>query len=200
MTQALDSRTTIDTAHPPLDSTAVLLGRIHAGDVTARDRLLSRYAPVLRRWAHGRLPASARGMADTDDLVQVSLVGAWNRLGMFEHLGRGSFLAYLRRCVLNAIRQEIRRSRRRPAGVEMACEPADGVRSVVEEAIGRETLERYEAALLELGEERREAAMLRLEFGWSYQEIADALGKKNANVARMLVVRALAVLAERMRD
>jgi RNA polymerase sigma-70 factor (ECF subfamily) len=40
--------------------------------------------------------------------------------------------------------------------------------------------------------------MLRVEFGLSYPEIAEAMGKSSANAARMLVVRALVHLAERL--
>src|SRR5438552_2158922 len=70
--------------------------------------------------------------------------------------------------------------------------------SVVERAVGRETLERYEAALMELTADQREAAMLRLEFGLSYPEIAEAMGRASPNAARMLVVRALVHLAARL--
>jgi RNA polymerase sigma-70 factor (ECF subfamily) len=186
------------TSHPPLDSTVVLLERIRLGDGAARERLLARYLPILRRWAHGRLPAGARGLADTDDVVQITLVRALNHLGEFEYRHEGAFLGYLRQGVLNAIRQEIRRSRRKPSGEEVDEGVADPAPSAVEQAIGTETLERYEEALMALTPDQREATMLRLEFGLSYPEIAEAMGKGSANAARMLVVRALVHLAERL--
>jgi RNA polymerase sigma-70 factor (ECF subfamily) len=68
----------------------------------------------------------------------------------------------------------------------------------VEQAIGLETLDRYETALMDLTPDQREATMLRVEFGLSYPEIAEAMGKSSANAARMLVVRALVHLAERL--
>ena len=46
------------------DSTQQLLHRIRAGDDAARERLLARYLPMLRRWAHGRLPSYARDLGD----------------------------------------------------------------------------------------------------------------------------------------
>ena len=184
----------------PLESTAVLLDRIRAGDDRARDRLIERYLPLLRAWAHGRLPSSARGMADTEDLVQVSLYRALNQLQHFEHRHEGAFFAYLRQSVLNAVRQEIRRAVRRPSVPDAPEESPDGAASVVERAIGREMLECYESALVRLTDEQREAVVLRLEFGLSYPEIADAMGKGSANAARMLVVRALVPLAEAMRE
>src|SRR5215831_2890791 len=126
----------------PLESTIVLLDRIRAGDAVAREQLLGRYAPILRAWAHGRLPMHARGIADTDDVVQVTLLRALSRLHEFEYRHEGAFLGYLRQGVLNAVRQEIRRSRRRPAGELIEETVADGAASVVEQAIGREMLER----------------------------------------------------------
>src|SRR6185436_19368854 len=57
-----------------LDSTADLLEGIRGGDASATARLVKRYLPILRRWAHGRLPGKARDLADTDDLVQVALM------------------------------------------------------------------------------------------------------------------------------
>ena len=181
-----------------LTSTLTLLDRIRVGDGVAREQLLARYLPILRAWAHGRLPFHARGLADTDDVVQITLVRALNQLSRFEYRHEGAFLGYLRHGVLNAIRQEIRRARRRPAGSSIDESVADDAPSVVEEAVGRETLERYEATLMELTPDQREATMLRLEFGMSYPEIAEAMGKPSANAARMLVVRALVHLAERL--
>ena len=182
----------------PLESTQSLLDRIRGGDSAARERLVARYLPVLRAWAHGRLPPHARGLADTDDVVQITLIRALNHLETFEYRHDGALLAYLRQGVLNAIRQEIRRGRRKPPGVELDDAIADDAPSVVERAVGREFLDRYERALLALTPDQREAVMLRLEFGLPYPEIAEAMGRANPNAARMLVVRALISLAEKL--
>lgn len=68
----------------------------------------------------------------------------------------------------------------------------------VEEAIGSETLERYERSLTELKPEQREAVILRVEMGYTYEEMAEALARPSANAARMLVTRALVRLARGM--
>jgi len=177
-----------------------LLDRIRLGDAIAREQLFARYVPILRAWAHGRLPMNARGIADTDDVVQVTLMRTLSRLHEFEYRHEGAFLGYLRQGVLNAVRQEIRRSRRRPTGELVEDALADGAASVVERAIGREMLDRYESELLQLPADHREAIILRLEFGLSYAEIAEAMSRPSANAARMLVVRVLAQLAERLGD
>src|SRR6476660_8945498 len=76
-----------------LESTAELLERIRSGDESARERLVSRYLPILKRLGHGRLPARARDLSDTDDLVQVTLIRALDHIETFEMRREGAFLA-----------------------------------------------------------------------------------------------------------
>lgn len=183
---------------PRSESTQELILRLRRGDDAARELLFARYLPVLRRWGRGRLPAWARGNADTDDLVQVTLLRALNQLGRLEVEREGAFLAYLRQALVNGVRDEIRRTARRPAAVELDPELASGERSPVEAAIGSELLERYERALSTLTREEQEAVILNVEFGYRHAELADALGAPSANAARMRAARALARLAEAM--
>ena len=184
----------------PLETTASLLEGARQGDLAARERLFARYLPLVRAWAHGRLPSGARRLAETDDLVQITLLRALDQLPGFEPRRPGAFLAYLRRIVINQVRDEIRRAVRRgdrePLGEDL---PAPG-RSPLEEAIGSETLERYEAALTQLTQHQQEAVVLRVELGLTYPEIADALGLPTANAARMLVARGLVRLTEALDD
>jgi RNA polymerase sigma-70 factor (ECF subfamily) len=179
-----------------LETTSDLLARVRAGDGAARERLVARYLPLLRRWAHGRLPFSARGLADTDDLVQVTLLRALDRVEEFEPRREGAFLAYLRSILLNAIRYEIRRSVRLPGGAKLGENVADPEPSPLEQAIGRDLLDSYETALATLPEDQQEAVILRVEFGFTHEEIAAATGSPSANAARMRVSRALVRLAE----
>ncbi len=182
----------------PLESTTALIDAIRAGDFDARDRLFHRCLPLLRRWARGRLPAFARDLADTEDLVQVSLLRALNNIERFEAGRPGALLAYLRKILLNAVREELRRSGRRPKAAATETELPDPAASVVERAIGQQTLEHYEAALERLTEKQRNAVILRLEFDMTYPEIATELESESSDAARMLVVRGLAELARRM--
>jgi RNA polymerase sigma factor (sigma-70 family) len=183
----------------PLESTTVLLGRARAGDASARERLFARVLPPLRRWAHQRMPSAARDLHDTEDLVQVTVLRAFQRLDHFEALGPGAFLGYLRQILLNAIRDELRRAGRRPGHTGLDPELADPAPSALERVLGRDAIEHYERALGALADEKREAVIMRIELGFSHQEIADALGRPSANAARMLVARALVELAEGMR-
>ena len=172
--------------------------RLRDGDFAARDRLLSRYLPLLRRWAHGRLPGRARDLADTDDLVQVTLLRALDHLKEFEPRQEGAFLAYLRRILLNQIRDELRRAGRQPRKEPLANDMREDSPSPLERALGRETLLSYEAALARLPEEQHQAVVLRIELGYTHQQVADALGMPSANSARMVVARALVRVAEEM--
>ena len=185
---------------PPPDSTAALLQRVQAGDAAARERLLGRYVPILRRWAHGRMPARSRGLADTDDLVQITLLRVLKQLHRFESRHEGAFLAYLRRILLNAMRDEIARAKTRGDQQPLPETLPDPGASPLEKALGRDTLERYDAAFARLGEEQQEAVFMRIEMGFGYEQIAEALGKNSANTARMVVARAIARLAEAMEE
>src|SRR5262245_59355796 len=97
-----------------IDSTFHLIERAQAGDPDALDRLLASHLTPLRRWATGRLPHWARDVADTDDLVQDTLLQTFKRLDGFEVRGAGALLAYMRQSVLNRVRDELRRKGRRP--------------------------------------------------------------------------------------
>ena len=182
------------------ESTATLLARVKNGDTAAREQLCSIYLPILNRWAHGRLPEYARGTAETDDMVQLSLIKALDKLDTFTPIREGSFLAYLRKILLNNIRIEIRKTTRKGGHVTSleSVELIDQQSSVVEQAVGTEIIEKYENALTQLNEQSREAVMLRVEFGFSYPEVAAAIDCNSANAARMIVSRALLKLAELM--
>ena len=106
---------TTDASHPvpAAETTLDLLARVHGGDPAAMGELIARYLPGLRRWTSGRLPAWARKASDTDDLVQETLIKAFQKLGDFDYRGEGALLAYLRQAILNRIRSEIRSARRR---------------------------------------------------------------------------------------
>lgn len=180
---------------PALDSTALLIERARGGDDSARETLFARFLPVLRTWGHRRLPSRARDLADTEDLVQVTLLRALRRLDEFRPEREGAFLAYLRTILLNAVREEIRRSSRRGTREDVSDDLPDTHRSIVEQVAGRQALERYERALSTLPDTVQQAVLLRLEFGYSYEQIAEATGSRSPDAARMTVVRALKALA-----
>lgn len=198
-----------DNVPPPLDrplpdspdqgpeTTFSLVLRARAGDRVALDELCARYLPRLRRWAHGRLTAWSRQTMDTEDLVQDTLIRVAGRIEHFEPRHEGAFQAYLRQSLLNRIRDEAERGKGKLAETLGSARPSPDP-SPLEQAIGTELVERYEAALLRLKPEDREAIIARVEMGLTWSQVAEALAKNSGESAQMTVKRALVRLAREM--
>jgi len=182
-----------ESANPqrPLTTTSVLLDQAQSGDEAAVEALIERYRPALTRWAHGRLPPQHRGLVETVDLVQLTLIKTVRNVGKLHSRQKGGFFAFLRQTLLNTLRDEIRRSLRRPRGAEVDEQLAESAPSPLELVLGRERLDLYERSLAELPQEQQELLMLRLELGQSHAEIAEATGLSSPDAARMRIARAI---------
>jgi RNA polymerase sigma-70 factor (ECF subfamily) len=180
------------------DATIDLVQRARSGDRTALDALFSRYETRLRRWAHGRLPGGARGPIETQDLVQETLVRVFQHIAEFEPRHPGAFRDYVWTTLWNRIRDIARSQTRRGPSDPIDSDVPAVAATPLEEAIGSQTLARYEAALERLRPEEREAVIARVELGLSHAEVAAALGKPSAAAAHMTVSRALVRLAQEM--
>lgn len=178
--------------------TIALLDRAKQGDAEALAQIMERYSPRLQRWARGRLPAHARSLFDTSDLVQEVLVRTLQGLDRVEVRGRGGFEAYVRQAVLNGIKDQVRRAQvRGPA----TSDPADLVSpqpTPVENAINADLIERFENGMAALDPEDRRLLHLRIELEFDYQEIAGITGHPSRDAARMAYQRALGRLASVM--
>lgn len=183
-----------------LESTRVLLDLIRGGDEEARERLVRRFLPGLTRWARGRLPGSARELMDTNDLVSLALVRVLRKIDALDLEAPGAFFAYLRIAVLNCLRDELRRVGRRPERVELPEDLVDDRHAALAESLGGGMVKRYEQALGMLTAEQQQVVILRIEYGFSYPEIAQAVGRSSANAVRMQITRAMLRLAELMDD
>ena len=174
--------------------------RARMGDEGALNDLFRRQLVPLRRWARGRLPQWTRDLRDTEDLVQETLTQTLRHIDDFEPRHEGALQAYLRQALINRVRDEVRRVARYPAATGLGEEDgfADPSASPLEQAIGREAIERYEAALERLRPEEREVIIARVELQQSYKQIAAAHAKSSPDAARMAVSRALVRLAEEM--
>lgn len=181
-----------------LQQTHELLQLAKDGDGRARDLLLARYLPRLQRWASGRLPTWARSLVDTSDVVQDVFLRTLQGIERVEVRGPGVFQAYVRRAVLNRIRDEVRWASRRPGPDGVPEELAAHEPTPLERAITTETLERYESALEALDEGERELVHLRIELDFGWDEIATMTGRPSADAARMATKRALARVAGHM--
>ena len=177
-----------------LSTTVLLLDKVGSGDQQAAEQLIAIYQPLLTRWAHGRLPYYCRDLEETSDLVQETLMVGLNKAVDFQSQRPGAFLAYLRTILLNRVRKEIGQHK---DTYRMAVTQSLQ-HSQLQQSSQLETLVEYDQALEKISEEQREAVVLRVEFGMSYQEIADLTERPSANAARMFVSRSLVELAEHM--
>lgn len=139
-------------------------------------------------------------MANTDDLVQDTLLRVLKHLNDFEPQHEGAFLAYLRKTLLNLVHDKIRQVDRRPPPGPLLEDLPDKGRNPLDITIENETLEAYEVALEKLTDKQQEAFILRMELGFRYAEIAEAMNLRSPDAARRHVARALLRLAECMRD
>jgi RNA polymerase sigma-70 factor (ECF subfamily) len=181
-----------------LEETAILLERARIGDPAALDALIVTSYRHLRRYLHGRLPLGARGLLETQDLVQDVVMASLAKLDTFESRHPGAFLAHLRTIGIHRIVDEHRRVRRRPGTTELDEQLAGSAPSPLAIAIGRQGMERYEAAMARLSATERAAIVYRFELQYELKDVAELLGKPNANAARAAVNRAVARLLEYM--
>ena len=183
---------------PTGEATIDRVERAKAGDEDARERLVAKCRPLLRRWARGRLPRHARDLADTEDLVQDTLVNAMRNLPNFKWEREGALYCFLRQALRNRVIDEVRRANRRPLQQPLEDDAAGREKSPFDQLVDREKHEQYESALARLRPIYREAIVGRIELQLSYDELAAALGKTNANSARVTLMRAVQRLIEEM--
>jgi RNA polymerase sigma-70 factor (ECF subfamily) len=157
----------------------------------AMEALLQRCLPPLKRWAHGRLPAAARGRLDTGDLVQEAALHAIANLETFEPRHVGAMQAYLRQSVVNRICDEVRRICRQPPPLELPDDHPSDRTSPEEDAIRAEEYDHYREAVLRLTPKDRALIVARIEMQWSLAEIAHRYKMPSVDAARMAVNRAV---------
>jgi RNA polymerase sigma-70 factor (ECF subfamily) len=173
------------------EPTTTLVQLAVGGSPEAVEALCGRYLPRLRRWAEGRLPARARGLLETQDLVQEVLLSSIQRLPEIRNTEGSGFLFYVRKALENRIRNAIRDASRRPVGEGLTEDIPDPGLTPIEASIGEEAVARFNEALGKLAEDERELVIARVEMGMSWREIAIAHGKPSADAARMAASRAL---------
>jgi RNA polymerase sigma-70 factor (ECF subfamily) len=173
------------------EPTIELVVRARGGDMSAMEALLQRCLPPLKRWAHGRLPAAARGRLDTGDLVQEAALHVLGNLRTFEPRHVGAMQAYLRQSVVNRICDEVRRIGRQPPPLELPDDHPCDRTSPEEDAIRAEAYEHYREAVTRLTPKDRALVVARIEMQWSLAEIAHRYGMPTVDAARMAVNRAV---------
>jgi RNA polymerase sigma-70 factor, ECF subfamily len=173
-----------------------LLDRIKNGDREALSSLFERHRRRLTVLAHYRLGPQLRGLLETDDILQETLLKAFQQLDQFTYRTPGSFLRWLARIMDHVIADSARyhgRQKRnaaelvplRSASMPEGPEPADSKtpsRLLAQDEKFRELLRQLDG----LPEEYRNVILLIKLEGLSTQEAAEKLGKSREAVALLL--------------
>jgi len=163
-----------------------LLGRIQAGDTTARDALFAAAYPELHRLAHARLRDGGRNtVLDTTCLVHESYL-RFLRAGQLRAEDRRAFFAYasqvMRSVIVNSVRERIAQKRggnARPLtlSTQLGAKVADGEESIMKVHEALEELAKAEPRLAQVVE-------MRYFGGYSEAEMAETLGVTERTVQR----------------
>ena len=181
------------------NSTVSLLPLATHGNGLAAAILLERMRPYLKRIGHGKLPSWARSRAETEDLVQESLIRALRHIPRFEGQTIRDFRNWLHTVFKNLVTDEKRHAHRNGIGQELPEHIRDDTASPEEQFAEQEATDIFKAALATLDESDRPFIIYRLEHGYSFKELADTLGKTSPDAARMTYNRALKKLRTEMR-
>lgn len=182
----------VETVARDAPTTAVLMQRIRAGDLAARASLIARIQPLLKQFAHSRLPPHLRRTEETADLLQRTWLRVLDKLPTLEPREPGAMFAYLRVALINDLRDALRQHQRSPDVTENG---EVAVMLTPDDSVSAQDLVEYERCLERLPEALRHLVLMRFEFGMSFSEIARELGERE-DAVRMRLKRALKQLTE----
>jgi RNA polymerase sigma-70 factor, ECF subfamily len=182
----------------------LLVERARRGDAEAFEQLVSQHEKRVYNYAY-RLTGNHE---DASDIAQEAFVRAYMSLGEFR--GDASFATWLYRIVYNASLDELRkRKRQRVTSLDEPVSPNDEEPMSRQVATGEDgpeqALERVEIqravqeSIMSLDEEYRAVLVMRHLHGYSYNEIADALGL-NLGTVKSRLNRARFALKEKFSD
>ncbi len=183
----------------------MLLRRAREGSREALDTVLGECGERLLAFIRLRLGPTLRGQLESRDILQVTLMRAFQHIDGFEGQSRKTLIAWLVGIAQNVIRDEAdyqhrkRRDVSRTLRLDEAGDAATAeVRSEVSRLILKEEAMRLETALESLEPDHREVILLRKYEELSFEEIAARLGR-SADACRMLLARAMTALADKVR-
>lgn len=129
-----------------------------------------------------RLPEGLLGRLDEEDIFQVAILRAWERIDRFEYRGEGSFVAWVHSIIQNTLRDDIRHHACRMR--DTAREERTQLKRLIPErpapdqqAAQREESNRLAAAISALPALQRRLVQLRLRDGHSWREIVERMGR-----------------------
>jgi RNA polymerase sigma-70 factor (ECF subfamily) len=185
--------------------TTALLRSAKDGSDEALNRLLERCAGKLLALIRLRLDRDLRARLESRDILNASLMKAFQSLESFESSDAASLMGWLARIAENEIRDQREfhgRQRRDLARDVRIDERIDGlagrVRSQTSRLVLGENLQRLEQALEALEPLQREVLLLRKLEELSFAEIAGRMNR-SPDACRMLLARAMTALTLEMR-
>ena len=177
---------------PPVSAEHTLVAQARAGDGRAFAALVEPHLGMLYRIA----ARACRDQALAEDAVQEALTLAFRRLDRYQP--GTSLRAFLATMAVKQAQTMLRSERRRRVREDASASPEypAGPSDLVE---AERTARRVREVLASLPKKRQQAALLRLDAGMSYGEIAQAIGTTEGS-ARVLVHYALNTLREELKD
>ena len=172
------------------DEDAALAVRASRGDVAAFGRLYDRHVEAIYRYVYYRV----RDDAEAEDLTSDVFMRALRAITRYEP--RQAFLAWLYRIARNAVIDRARRGGRQVSFEDALEHP--GVDRIVEpdsELLSRSDSDMLRTALGKLTPLQQEVIVLRFLEGYSTQEIARIVGKREGTI-RGIQFRAIGALRQ----
>ena len=183
------------------DDGSALLREARRGSPEAISALFERYAESLHLLIRARLGRQLRRRLDSRDILQVTLLKAFENLDRFAGSGSRSLMAWLGTIAVHEIRDQAdfqgraKRDAARDRTLHSHLGPAARqVHTEVSRLQIKEDLRHLEAALDQLSEAHREIILLRSYEELTFKEIGERLGR-TPEASRKLYARAKAALA-----
>ncbi len=179
-------------------SSEQLLRQAQEGDRAAFEHLVEIYRPRLEALVRLKLGSELRGRVEVDDIIQETLVGAYDSIDTLRSPDASAFFRWLAGIANHVIFNEARHHQRRPTvpyeskATASDPSPSKGLRR-------DERFERLEEALDSLSPDHREVVLLVRIEGLSLAEVAERMKRTQGAVAQLLW-RALKSLRERFGD
>jgi RNA polymerase sigma-70 factor (subfamily 1) len=184
---------------------SALLRRARDGSASALNDLLDRNAGKLLAFIRLRMGRNLRAHLESHDILNVTMLNAFQHIDQFEGRGDRSLMAWLAPIALNEIRDQAAYHGRQRRDAARVVDLDDGLEGVAAELhsqiscmIFDQQAERLERAIETLSPEHREVILLRKFEEQSFAEIGERLGK-SPDACRMLLARAMTALTLEMR-
>ena len=175
-----------------------LIQRASGGDPAAFNRLMAQhekkmYAIALRMFGNRE---------DAQDCLQEAMLRVYRAIGGFK--GQSSFSTWLYRITMNTCLDELRRKKNKQSTsldnlLEQGWSPSDDEGTPEKHAVRSELRRELNKAIQELPEDMRSAVVLRDIQGFSYDEIAGALGV-NVGTIKSRISRAREKLRGKLKE